>query len=238
MTTSGVYVVTKTGTTFCTEVLKAMGKLGIGTTAPAEDLEEIRSRANSWLMLQNGPNNKYRVGNMMWTRETATLTLGTTTNLYELKPSGGDLDIQIPSQIFSVQYRETDNDTDTPMVLMTQREKDEIADKDQSGTPSKYYYEKRVDVGYLYFNYVSAEAAEAIINYQQPVEIINALANTLDIDPSWYEAMLWNVALFSAPFFEIHAGTPKYTTIAAMAQATMDIINSFFPDNEPIGMRP
>ena len=121
---------------------------------------------------------------------------------------------------------------------MTMREKDEISDKDQSGTPTRYYYEKRVDVGYLYFDYVASEAAEAMINYQQPVEIINALSNTLDIDPAWYEAMLWNVAFFSAPFFEIQAGSPKYTTISTMAQATMGIVNSFFPDNEPIPMRP
>ena len=238
MATSGVYAVTKTGTTLFTEVLQAMGKLGIGVTAPAEDIEIIRNRCNNWLLLQNGPNNLYRVGNMMWTREIATLILGTTTNLYELKPTGGDLDIQVPSEISSVVYRWTDDDTDYPLKTMTQREKDAISDKDQSGTPTKYYYEKRIDVGYLYFDYVASEAAEALINYKQPVEIISSVADEFDVDPSWYEAMVWNVALFSAPFFEIHAGSPKFETISAMAKATMEIINSFFPDNEPIQMRP
>ena len=138
MATSGVYTITVTGHALFTRVLKELGVLGAGATAKSADITDIKETCNYWLLSLNGQPNTLRPAEMMWTRESGTLTLSTSSASYDLKPSGGDLAVQIPSAIHSVLYRDSDGN-DSPMDSMTWDEYQAIYDKDGTGTPQKYH---------------------------------------------------------------------------------------------------
>jgi hypothetical protein len=237
MAASGVYVITKTGTEVFTEILQLIGKLGIGTVAAPEDLDIVKARGNEWLLQLNGPSNELRSGEMMWTRESATLPLSTSSAEYDLKPTGGDLDIQVPSEIISISYRDS-NGTDTPLESMTFREYGAIYDKSADGQPSRYYYEKRLSEGKLILDYVPSIADSLIIRYKQPLELIDSYVNEFDIDPAWHRAFLYNVAIDVCPFFDINVDDPKFKTVVTLGAQALTVVNSFSPNSDKLQMRP
>ncbi len=238
MTTSGTYSITLTVGTIIDMVLQELGILGASQSAKSADSEYVKRKMNLWLLQQNGPNNPFRTGDMMWTRESATLTLSTSKSSYDLKPSGGDLNIQIPSEILSVTWRDASDDTDLPLTAMTLIEYTSINDKSSPGQPQRYYYERRTDTGKLYLDYLPDSADELIIYYKQPLEIITASTETFDLDPSWYRSLLYSVAKECAGAFGIGIDSPIYQGIAMNAAEAMMITNSFFSNNHTINFRP
>lgn len=237
MPTSGVYTETVTATSVFEDVLMALEVLGTGETPTAEDISIVKRCCNRWLKQLNGPINAYRTGDMPWTREDATLALVVAQTSYDLQPSGGDLDIQIPSEIISVVYQDSSGN-DNPLYSMSLRTYNEIPDKDASGTPERYYYERRLDKGILYLDYAPSAADDLIITYKQSLEIIDSYTDEFDIDPAWEQALIYNVAILAAPFFGINSDKPKYVTMVQLAQASMEVVNSFYPNKDVVQVRP
>jgi hypothetical protein len=235
MATSGVYSITVTAQTLFSAVLEELGVLAAGGNGKAGDIATVKQRANLWLLQQNGRPNALRPGEMMWTRESGTITLDITTNEYELKSTGGDLDIQIPSDIHSILYRDAD-DNDTPLKSMTWFDYQAISDKDGTGTPQRYHYQKQLAVGMLYLDVVPDVANELIVNYKQPLELIDGLTNEFDTDPSWYLTMLYNFAYHCTGPFQ----TPmeRMGDIKQKAIESMAAMSSLFPDDKELNMRP
>ena len=238
MTTSGTYSISFTAGQIIDMILMELGVLGASQSANGADSDLVKNKMNLWLIQQNGLNNVIRSGDMMWSRETATITLETTKYVYELKPSGGDVDIQIPSEIIAAVWRDATDDTDIPLSAMNLREYSELNDKFQSAQPLRYYYEKRLDVGNFYIDCYPQSAEEIVIWYKQPVELITTRDETFDLDPSWYRALLYNVAKDCAGPFGLGIDSPIYQGIASNAAESMLILNSFFPNNHTIQIRP
>jgi hypothetical protein len=238
MATSGTYAITMTASSMITKILQELGEVASGDTPESNDTDIVLDKINLWLLQQNGPNNTMRSGDMMWTRETGTMDLDTTKIEYDLKPSGGDLDIQIPNELLAVYYRDTADDTDTLLESMTLKEWSKINDKDAVGKPGRYYYEKRLDTGKLTLDYKPEDDDELIIHYKQPLEVITATSETFDIDPSWYRALLYNVAVDCASTFGVGANNPRFQTIMMLATQSMGMVNSFFKNSDPIQTRP
>jgi hypothetical protein len=235
MATSSTYTITVTAHDLFSAVLEELGILGPGASAKAADITTVKQRANFWLIQQNGRPNAIRPGEMMWTRESAELTLSTSSASYDLKPSDGDLDIQIPSAIHSVLYRD-DDDNDTTLKWMSWDRYQAIYDKDGTGTPQKYHYQRRDDTGKLYLDVVPDTANSLIINYQQPLEIISATANNFDIDPSWYLALLYNVAYHCTGPFGIDYN--RTIEIKSKAVEAIKAVSDISPDDQDFCMRP
>jgi len=235
MATSSTYTITVTAATLIDDILEELGVLAPGASAKAADVTTVKQRLNYWLLQQNRKPNAVSPGEMMWTRESGTLTLSTSSASYDLKPSDGDLDIQIPERIHSIQYRDAD-DNDTDLDPMTWDEYNSIYDKDGTGTPQKYHYQKRTDTGKLYLDVVPDTANSLIVNYQQPLEIISATTNEFDCDPAWYMAMIFNVGYFcTGPF-----STPYDRTVDIKNKAveTLKTVDSSSPDDGELCMRP
>lgn len=235
MATSSTYIETVTANKLFRSILRVLGVLGIGAEPAPEDMTVIREATNFWLLQQNGRSSGARPGKMMWTRERGTLTLSTSSNTYSLAPSGGDLAIQIPSQIISILYRDSDG-IDTRLDPMTHEEYEELTDKDVSARPRGYYYEKRLSDGKLYLDSTPDTADSLVITYKQPLEIITANTNEFDVDPSWYRLMKFEVALDAAVDFEI--SNESFSKIDSRAKDARNLMNSFFPNNEPVRFSP
>ena len=79
-------------------------------------------------------------------------------------------------------------------------------------------------------------ADSLIINYKQPLEIIDGLSNEFDVDPSWYLAMLYSFAYqCTGPFM---VAGDKVAEIRQKAAEAMSVMASFFPDDKEFNMRP
>ena len=235
MATSSTYSITLTAQTLFSAVLEELGVLDAGGSGKAKDIATVKQRANLWLLQQNGRPNAMRPGAMMWTRESGTLTLTTSAASYDLNPTTGDLAIQVPNHIHSILYRDAD-ENDTPMDPMTWDEYQAISDKDGTGTPQRYHYKKEIANGTLYLDVVPDVANELIINYKQPLEIIDGLSNEFDVDPSWYLAMLYSFAYqCTGPFM---VAGDKVAEIRQKAAEAMSVMASFFPDDKEFNMRP
>lgn len=232
MATSGVYTVTITAADIINNVLYDLGILGAGQSAKAADSRFVMDRLNLIIMQMNAQHNAFA-----WTRETGTLTLSTSKATYDLKPAGGDLDIQIPAYINKIVYQYSD-DTHQELDQMSHEEYLLIEDKTAPGTPQRYYYEKRLDTGKLYLDYVPDTADELIIYYNQPLEIISATNNELDIDPVWYLALIKTTAKSCATAYGIGITNPLYQAIATDAVESNMAAMRQTQDNHPICVKP
>ena len=231
MATSGAYTITMTATTMVNAIGRLVGSApaDMGDSVSAGEASAIIQAINMWLLQQKGPPNFMNPGHMMWTREEASLTLSAK-SVYSLKPSGGDLDIQIPVQILTANLKDTDGN-ETTLIPMSLEEYQSISPKNQSGTPGRFYYEKRLDQGAFSLDYKPSDTTDVIdIVYRQPLEIISAGANEFDIEDWWYRAIKFNVALDYAP--EAKALEPeRIQLIADRAKESMMMVSRFNADN-------
>jgi hypothetical protein len=234
MATSGEYTITVTAASLINRILKELGVLAPGASAKAADVTDVKETLNFWLLQQNRKPNAVSPGEMMWSRESGELTLTTSDAEYDLSPTG-DLAIQIPERIHSVQYRDAD-DNDQDLEWMSWDEYNSIYDKDGTGTPQKYHYQKRTTTGKLYLDVVPDTANSLIINYQQPLEIITETTDNFDCDPAWYLSMVFNVAYLCSGVFAVPLD--KTVDIKNKAIETQKIIDSASPDDGDLCMKP
>lgn len=229
MTTSGVYDLSKTANEIVGGILRYLQVIGEGQSPSGQQEQDVIEAINYWLLQQKGPPHIGRPGLMMWLRESEELSLTEDQYLYELKPSGGDLDIQIPTEIMFAAYRNTDSE-DTMLQQITRVEYEAITAKTTAGTPAKFHYDKRLDVGNLYvYPAPDSDAANGVINliYRQPLEVVTSGSETLDVENSWYRAIKFNVALDVAAEYGIEPTQAMYNR----ATDSMAALNTFYPEN-------
>lgn len=230
MATSGVYTITKNALQLSSKILQILNVTQVGMAATPDQVEIVKDSINLWILQQKGQPHIGRPGLMMWLKETATLTLVASQYLYELKPSGGDLDIQVPTDIIHAYLRESATTTDTQMREMTSKEYEKITNKAETGTPYTYYYEHRKDNGYFYVHYAPTSTAVSNYNirliYRQPIEVISSNTDELDIADFWYRTLIYNVALDVAPIFQ----SPISDLLMDRARESNAIMNSFYQE--------
>jgi len=229
MTTSGTYAITITATQMCAAIYRTLGIIAAGQAPDAQQTQDAIQAINMWMLQQKGPENASRPGQMMWLRETDELSLNEGQFLYELKPSGGDLDIQIPTEILSASLRNED-DEDTLLTPMTRASYELISDKTGYGSPIRYCYEKMLDVGNFYLDQAPDEtAAEYTIRivHRRPIEVITAGSETLDVEDFWFRSMKYNCAIELA----LEYGMEPSNTLIALAAESKALVSTFYPEN-------
>jgi hypothetical protein len=229
MATSGVYTYAPTAQEICNDILAWLGVIGEGEAANHDQVQTIIRAINIWVAQYSGPNSVGRPGNIMWQRETGSINLTQGDYLYTLKPSGGDLSIQVPVDILLAYVRDSDN-ADLGMHPITRDKYEAIPNKTEPGTPYFYHYEKRLDVGNLYV-YPAPDATAAgyylRIIYRQPIERITSGSQELDIEEYWLRAIKFNVAIDVSPVF----GADISQLQADLASDAKSMINTFYPED-------
>ena len=225
MTTSSTYTVTVNAE----KMAKAISRIVWGEPDPQpERLDEIIEAINFWLFQAKEPKSAISPGDFLWQRETTDITLSSKIS-YDLKPSGGDADIQIPLEIITANLKDTD-DNETPMSDMDLFEFQSITNKTSTGTPQRYYYERRLDTGKLYLDVVPADTTDVIdIVYLQPFEVITATTQTFDIDSNFYRLMKYDIALDMAPESRMDGET--FNMAMSRRNEAKAIVDSVSPEN-------
>jgi len=85
---------------------------------------------------------------------------------------------------------------ETPMVRMTRLEYEELPDKDATGTPSQFYYDRQRESALFYvWPVLSAADDETVeITYEREIEDIASLSDTIDVPGEWYDAVVLGLA--------------------------------------------
>ena len=233
MATSGVYTVTVTAATIVEGALRTLGAVQEGNSPTSSEMLDGIEALNFLILQWQGPQSPLLHGMKMWQRERVSLALDITKNSYDLMPSGGDSDMQIPVEIIAAKLQNSD-DVDVVLSPMTIAEYESIGTKSASQTPTAYYYEKRLDKGVLYLNGKPSDATDTIeLTYRQPFELINAQTDELDMEPFYYRALKYNLAVDLSPEF---GETPS--TVIGLAQQSLEIAQSFYPETTDVYFQP
>lgn len=131
-----------------------------------------------------------------------------------------------PVAILSCLLRNTDNE-DVPLTPMLLEEYQQIGNKTESGTPTRYYYERQVDAGYIYLDVQPEDATDTLeLVILRALEDIDSLSDTVLFSPEWYRPLVLAMALELSPSY----GVPPNQATADLSRQAFNFANSFEPE--------
>jgi len=222
-----------TGYTIIEDALKEIGVLAAEETASAYQTTHGRRILNMMVKGWQGSPNIFTSGLKMWAREAASLTLKSQIS-YSFKAADGDLDIDPPVDILSVTLKDS-NDNETVLSPMLLGEYKEIGNKTETGTPTRFYYEKLLTEGLFYLNRIPSDTTSTIeFVYLRPLTIIEDSDDTPDFPQHWYMALTKNLAINLCPSYEV---TPD-RELKGQAAYWLAIAQTVHPENANIYFEP
>lgn len=109
-----------------------------------------------------------------------------------------------PLRVLSVRLKGTDGN-ETSMVEMTREEYDQLPDKDATGTPTQWYYDRQKEAARLYvwplFSAVTTETFE--VTYEREFEDIASLNDVIDLPGEWYDVAVRQLSARLAPSYGV-----------------------------------
>ncbi len=110
-----------------------------------------------------------------------------------------------PLKLHTVNFKS--NGTETPMERMTRQEYDELPDKDTTGRPTQYHYDRQREDALLYVWPVLASASgETLeITYLREIEDVTDLNSMIDMPVEWYRAIIYGLAADLSDDFDVDA---------------------------------
>ena len=233
MGTSGSTDFLVTGTDIVKGALRALTVIATGETPEASEIADGLQALNMMIKQWMAPSNPLAPGLKIFQREEKTLTLAAKAT-YELQPSGGDLDVAVPVKILSAVLRNTDNQ-DIPLSPMTMEQYYRITGKSETGTPSGYYYERQLDTGYLYLDYIPSDTTDTIVmKILRVLEDMDAAGNNPDFTQEWFRPLKFNLAIDLAPEY----GKEVTKSLRDLAQESLYLANSFHPETTDVYFQP
>jgi hypothetical protein len=176
-----------------------------------------------------GPPSFLARGMKTWQRETASLTLAAKIE-YSFKTSGGDLNINIPVKILNANYKTGNNET--PLTQMSNLEYERIGNKTNTGTPTRYNFERRLTDAKFRLDIVPTASivsnGDTIeISYLKPLEDFDSTSDDPYFPQEWFRPLKWLLAVEMMP----EAGRLVPADVAALATQATEAANAL-PDQE------
>jgi hypothetical protein len=139
-----------------------------------------------------------------------------------------------PTDILLMNRKDTSNN-ETPMTPMTVQEWHEIGKKTSTGSPQKYYFERRKDEMRLWLNCVPATTTDVLFMVVlMPIEDFDANTDNPDFPREWFQALSSNLALLICPKF----GKPITQDLKFLADQSLAIAQTFELENADISFEP
>jgi len=168
------------------------------------------------------------------TFQSENLNVGASSNLATI--SGNSEQYGPPTEIMDPLRRTSDGE-DTPMDIISQAEYMGIGDKDASGTPTKIYYEKRIDELRIYLNATPSVTTDSIVFVALlPIEDFDSTKDNPDFTREWHRTLKWNLAKELLAKFP--SSKDRAAVIIAHANESLGIANMFEPENSDVYFEP
>jgi len=121
-----------------------------------------------------------------------------------------------PIRLLSVRY---DNGTsELPMIELTRDEYDELPNKDATGTPTQFYYDRqKQDALFYVWPVPSSASGNYQITYEREFEDVSSLNDVIDLPAEWYDAAVKQLAARLAPAYGSEAAKGRLPAEAAYA---------------------
>jgi hypothetical protein len=238
MATSGSADFSVTGGDIVRAAYRIVYNVSSDYTLEASELADGLQSLNMLVKNLMGPPNFLLRGLKTWQREVASLTL-TAKMEFSLKPSGGDLDINIPAAVLLATYKEGVNSTETPLTRMTYESYISISNKAATGAPTMYNFERRLSDAKFRLNVIPtatmvSNGDTVEIAYLTPIEDFDASSNDPYFPQEWYRPLKWLLAQ------ELHpeAGKKMPAEVAALAGQSVEVANTFEPESSNMFFEP
>lgn len=191
-------------------------------------------------------------GLQLWARKETSFVLTQGTVNYEVGSGAtvSGLNINRPLRIYKAWRRNTVDNTDVDIQVISEKDYDEYNNKLQEGTPIALYYSPRYESNSVQEGatakgliklYQPADANNAAntviyIKYQRPFNDFTATTDTLDFPQEWNEAIKYGLAVRLAPVY----GVPmmEYDRLKAMAKDLKDEVVGFDTEHQSLRIQP
>ena len=212
--------------------LRDINALETGETPPGSEIEEAMEALNLITKQWMGGPNPIAPGLKMWLTEVYSLTPVAQAK-FQWMDSGGDIDESPPTDIFKIMLKHTDSGSETELKRLTREEYHSLTSKGETGTPTRWYYERRLDAGDLYFDFLASTTVISDytleIYYRQLVEDFDSTSSTPDFPQEYYRPLKYQLALDLYP--EYWGPTaPVPTNLVALKSDALILANSFHPE--------
>lgn len=172
------------------------------------------------------------VESQVGTFESETLNVGDNSNVATIT---ADTETYGPITEFLEVVRRDSDGFDSPMREMTLPEWMALSDKDTSGTPNRFYSERRIDEVKFYLNCTPSDTTDTVFMVVLlPFEDFDASTDTVDTPVEWYRALKFNLALEIAPEFNVE---PSNILVERAVQSLLSA-QTFAPENTVMYFEP
>ena len=133
--------------------------------------------------------------------------------------------------ITSVSIKPVENVVDSPLVRMTFEEFEALPNRLETGTPTKYYYERLLDTGNFYLNTTPDDLTETIeLVVLRVLEDFDIAGNTPDFPGEWERPLRLALAIDLAPKYGRYDLIQPGSGLMAIFVQSMSLANSFAPE--------
>lgn len=138
--------------------------------------------------------------------------------------SGGDF-ATVPFEITQIRIRR--NSTDLEMIEISREEYFALPNKDNTGYPTQWYYDRQRSGGTLYLWPAPDTVSSTLrFTYRRIVNDMDVTTDDLDLPQEWYDAVVYNLARKMMPEYG-GAGTPDGQLVLSEAKSSYDKVRGF-----------
>jgi hypothetical protein len=111
-----------------------------------------------------------------------------------------------PTRVFSAQRKNSSN-SEVSLNAMSRDDYAEQVNKENTGTPTQYYYDFQKGTGYIYFWPAPQNSdIRVILDVDRPLQLMVDSSNTYDFPEEWAECIAYGLAVRLAPEYAVPLG--------------------------------
>lgn len=229
MPTSGLWNLTTNRDAIITRALRIIGAIGQGETPSATAVTEAAEALNDLVK-------EWQTDGMpLWA--ITVFSVKYNTGVYTYQVTNGPLDI------LQAWNRNSTNNTDSPVIIITRQEYQILGQKLSQGTPSQIWYDppgnaNKVGTATVYPAPDANATTYSTLMFagQRPWDYFNAASDVPDFPSYWYNAVKWGLADQLA--YEYGVGIAQRGQITKKAQFHKDVALSFGTEDGSFKIQP
>lgn len=122
---------------------------------------------------------------------------------------------------------------DTPMIVLSRQEYEDLPNKTTSGIPTQMFYSPQLGQGQMRVWPAPPDSSSAIaFTWYRPIQDITAPSQTADLPQEWINAIIWNLAKEIGLDYDVPP--QRWQIILAMAAEKLDVVQSWDREPEPV----
>lgn len=183
-------------------------------------------------------------GTLHWTtivsKTSATVTI--TVALTDTVASGNAVfnytsKIARPLKVVDARRYNIDGATDTPMIVASRNEYQNLPQKTAAGMPVHLFYDPQLTIGYFHLWQVPSTTTDLVkFTWHRPIQDFNTAADNPDLPNEWLLTMVYNLAQIMMPQYPVSA--QKANQINSLAAQFLDTMRGFDRESESIFFQP